>query len=204
MNDEQQPVKGPRQQPVQQPEKKQRRFAAAFGALVGPDKEQVISHPDEEPAEPEVSLLQWRAPEFAYTKKPVGWFVALGVLFAGLVALAIYTQQWLTIGLLAVMAIAVAVYANREPRELDYEITNYGIKINDKDYDFDKFRSYYEMDDYGHKYIDFVPVKRFDLLVSIPVPPELEDDIEDLMNQVLPKTETRNDAIDKLFRFLRF
>jgi len=190
--------------PAPAPQEKKGRLQNALSAIVGPDKEQLISHPDEEPAEPEITLLEWRAPEFAYTKKPIGWFVVLGVFFTVLAVIAILTQQWLSIGLFAVMGIALAVYANREPRELEYEITNYGVKVGGKDYDFDKFRSYYELNDYGHKYIDLMPAKRFDLMVSLPVPPDLNEDIEDFMSQVLPKTETRNDAIDKLFRFLRF
>lgn len=190
--------------PTQAPVEKKGRLASALSAFAAPDKQQVISTPDEEPPEPEVTLLQWRAPEFIHTEKPMGWFVLLGVVFVGLAVLAVFTKQWLMIGLAGVMAAALAIYANRKPQELDYEITNYGINIGEKEYSFDKFTAYREMNDYGHKSIDFTPAKRFDLLISIPVPPEHDEEIESLLSEVLPKVATRDDFIDKIFRFLRF
>lgn len=189
---------------AQAPAEKKGRLSSALHAFAAPEKQQVISTPDEEPPEPEVTLLQWRAPEFIHTEKPMGWFILLGVVFVGLGVAAVFTKQWLMIGLAAVMAAALAIYANRKPQELDYEITNYGINIGDKEYSFDKFTAYREMSDYGHKSIDFTPAKRFDLLISIPVPPEHDEEIESLLSEVLPKVATRDDFIDKIFRFLRF
>ena len=85
----------------------------------------------------EVVLLQWNAPEFVQTHKPVGWYILFGLFFLVLIVLAVLTRQYITVGLFMVMAIAVLVYANREPRILSYKISNYGISVGDKKYVFD-------------------------------------------------------------------
>ena len=159
---------------------------------------------EEEHKVPEEVLFEWQAPEFAFTQKPIGWFIGMVVVFLVLAGLAAWFQQWLTIGLLAVMVIAIGVWANRRPRVLAYQITNYGIIVDKRKYLFDDFRAYYEYMDYNQPSIDLVPGKRFGTLVSLPLATPDADAIEQTIAHMVPKIEHNEDMIDKLFRRLRF
>lgn len=158
----------------------------------------------QKPQEPEEVYLKWNAPEFTYTNKPMGWYLLLALFFIGLIILAIIIRQWITIALFAVMWIALVVYARRKPRVLTYLITNHGIHVGEKNYDFDRFSAYTESSDYGQKVFDLNPIKRFAPLVSLPVPIELEPKIDAFLLQKLPKTEKSKDVIDKLSQYLKF
>lgn len=162
--------------------------------------------PDQEREDPhaEQALLSWNAPEFTFTNKPGGWFALLTLFFGILIAIAVVTQQWLSIGLFALMGIALAIYANRKPRTLNYTITTHGVHVGEKAYPFDAFSSFYEVSDYGQRVFELVPAKRLGTLVSLPVQKDHERDLEEMMGTVLPKTPARNDVIDRLFRYLRF
>jgi hypothetical protein len=153
---------------------------------------------------PEEVLFEWQAPEFVFTQKPIGWFIGMVVVFLLLAGLAAWFKQWLTIGLLAVMTIAIGVWANRKPRNLTYQITNYGIVVGKRKYLFDDFRAYYEYMDYNQPSIDLVPGKRFGTLVSLPLATPDADAIEQVIAHMIPKIEHSEDIIDKLFRRLRF
>ncbi len=159
---------------------------------------------EEEQKVPEEVLYEWQAPEFSFTQKPIGWFIGMVGVFIALAALAAWFQQWLTIGLLAVMTVSIGVWANRRPRVLIYRITNYGIIIDKKKYLFDDFRAYYEYMDYNQPSIDLVPGKRFGTLVSLPLATPEADNIEQTIAHMVPKMEHNEDMIDKLFRRLRF
>lgn len=159
---------------------------------------------DEQPKVPEEVLFEWQAPEFVFTQKPVGWFVGMVVVFLILGGIAAWFQQWLTIGLLAVMTVSIGVWANRRPRVLHYQITNYGIVVDKRKYLFDDFRAYYEYMDYNQPSIDLVPGKRFGTLVSLPLATPDSDEIEQTIAHMVPKMEHHEDYIDKLFRRLRF
>ena len=162
-----------------------------------------------EQKEPEEILYEWQAPEFAYTHKPAGWYLAVFAFFAALMVLAFFfvgsdIQKWTTIGLLAVMAVAVSIWANRKPAVLQYRITTYGLEVGKRKHLFDDFRAFYEYMDYNQPSIDLVPGKRFGTLVSLPLATNEADQIEETISHMIPKIEHSEDIIDKLFRRLRF
>ena len=158
---------------------------------------------------PEQILYQWQAPEFAYTQKPIGWYLAVLAFFAGLCVLAFFfigsnLQKYVTIGLLAVMAVAAVVWASRRPKVLSYVVSNYGITINAKKYNFDDFRAFYQYMDYNQASIDLVPSKRFGTMVSMPLATPEADEIVETIAYMVPEVEHQEDVVDRIVRRLRF
>lgn len=172
--------------------------------LVGNKAEDKELHQSEEPSIPEETLFEWQAPEFAYTHKPVGWFFGIVALFSGLIALAVWYQQWVTVALLIIMTIAISVWATRKPKILIYRITNYGVEVEKRKYLFDSFSSYYKYMDYNQPTIDLVPAKRFGTLVSLPLATPDANEIEATISQMIPQVDHKEDIADKIFRRLRF
>lgn len=173
--------------------------------LVGSRAEEKEAHQEQEdPKVPEQIIFQWQAPEFAYTQKPFGWFLGIIAFFAGLIALAVWFQQWITIVLLVIMAIAISVWASRKPKVLIYRITNYGVEVENRKYLFDDFRAYYKYMDYNQPTLDLVPSKRFGTLVSLPLATQDANEIEATLSQMVPVIEHKEDIADKIFRRLRF
>ena len=177
-------------------QKKQSVVSRYFG--IGQKKKEPHEE-DTKPNVPETVLLQWNAPEFVQTHKPVGWYILFGFFFLVLIAIAVLTKQYITVGLFTVMAIAVLVYANREPRVLSYKISNYGISVGQKKYVFDDFDAYYEADDYGQTVVELVPNKRFGTLVSLPPAEHHLQEVEDTLGKMLPKVDNKEDIVDKIF-----
>lgn len=176
--------------------------------LVGATSQSKIQKQGEDnsqgPKIPEEVLYEWQAPEFIYTQKPVGWYAGMVIFFLFLAAIAIYFQQWITVVLVAVMASAVGVWASRRPRVLHYQITNYGVVIDQRKYHFDDFRAYYTYMDYTQPSLDLVPAKRFGTLVSVPLATPEADGVEETIAHMIPKIDHKEDLADKLFRRLRF
>lgn len=176
-------------------------FSFVFG---GNKKEEAKQAKPDSPSVPEQVLLTWQAPEFVQTHKPFGWYVGIVGFFIILILIAVITRQYITVGLFALMGVVILMYANRPPRVLEYQISNYGVMVGDKKYLFDDFSSYYEISDYGQPLLELVPNKRFGTLVSMPPKPNDVEMVENTLGQMLPKTESKQDYIDKLFRYLRF
>lgn len=171
---------------------------------VGGKKKQDKSAVVEKPDVPEQFLMRWSAPEFVQTHKPAGWYVGFILFFLVLIGIAIFTRQYVTVGLFAVMGVALLLYANRPPRVLQYQISNYGVYVGEKKYVFDNFDSYYETSDYGQTVLELVPNQRFGVLVSVPPPEHQLEALEDTLGQMLPKVGNRETFVDQLFRKLRF
>ena len=159
---------------------------------------------DAQHAAAETTLMSWNAPEFTFTNKPAGWYALLALFFVAMIGLALYTRQYLTIGLLVLMCISLVIYAQRKPRTLNYTITTHGVYVGEKSYHFDSFSSFYEISDYGQRVFELVPSKQLGTLVSLPIQEGEERTIESLLGSVLPKVPPRNDLIDRLLRAMRF
>ena len=73
--------------------------------------------------------IQWRAPEFEYRAKTMGWYW-LSILLAVLIlAVAVWQKNFL-FGIFVVIAeILILVWANREPRMIEFALTEHGIQI---------------------------------------------------------------------------
>lgn len=165
--------------------------------------------PEPENKVPEEILYQWQAPEFSYTHKPTGWYLAIFAFFIGLCVLAFFfissdIQKYITIGLLVVMAIATSVWAVRKPKVLSYTVTNYGVVVDNKHYSFDDFRAFYQYMDYNQLSIDLVPGKRFGTLVSVPLATPESDEILETISHMIPEIQHSEDVMDRIVRRLRF
>ncbi len=178
--------------------------------LVGNKADTKQDHtPKEEPKAPEEILYSWEGPEFAYTEKPTLWYAGTAGVSVVLIGLAFWLisspfQKYSTMLLLVLVGVATAVWANRKPKTLAYQITNYGITIDSKAYLYDDFRSFYEYMDYNQPSIDLIPAKRFGTLVTLPLATPDADVVKDTIAQMVPKVEHNEDIVDKLFRRLRF
>lgn len=189
-------------QKLAKPEEKKRSLFSRYLSLGNKKSENKKPQPD--PSVPEQILMRWSAPEFVQTHKPLGWYIGFGLFFVALIAVALFTKQYLTVGLFVVMAVAVFIYANRPPRILQYQVSNYGVYVGDKKYLFDSLDVYYETSDYGQTVLELVPNTRFGTLVSLPPAEHQLEQLEQTLGQMLPKVENRDNLVDLLFRKLRF
>ncbi len=189
-------------QKLAKPVEKKRSLFSRYLGIGNKKREDKDSQPD--PNIPEQFLMRWSAPEFVQTHKPVGWYIGFGMFFIVLIAVALFTKQYLTVGLFVVMGVAVLIYANRPPRILQYQISNYGVYVGDKKYLFDSLDVYYETNDYGQTVLELVPNTRFGTLVSLPPAEHQLEQLEQTLGQMLPKVENRDNFVDTLFRKLRF
>ena len=148
--------------------------------------------------------FQWQASEFVQHHKGAGWYLGLGAIFLVLLGVAIFTQQWLSIAVFIVMAVAVAVYAHKPPRILTYMLDFKGITIENKFYAYDQFRSFAVLQDSEWHAIDLEPTQRFmPRLTVIFVSEDLEGIVEHLSLH-LPRSDRQPDLIERLTRYVRF
>ena len=149
--------------------------------------------------------LTWQASEYIHHEKQGAWFAAL---FGGalvLLAIAIFVVQSPTFAVLViVMAIALGVFAVRPPRIISYQLSGYGITIDDKTFQFHDFRSFGIVQDGPLYSAILVPNKRFGPAVNIYFPAENGEEIVDVLGEYLPMRHVELDFIDKLTRQLRF
>jgi hypothetical protein len=153
------------------------------------------------------ALVSWTASEFISHNKSIEWY---GMLLGAAVLLAIIL--WLLLrdifsSIVIVVAVALlAGYAARKPRELQYAIHDQGVVVGDKPYPFSNFRSFSIVREAGSPFssIEFIPLKRFALPLTIYYDPADEPKIAQAIADHVPYEERKRDAIDLLMHRIRF
>jgi hypothetical protein len=164
----------------------------------------------EEPAEQQdessaTASLSWTGPEYVEHERAPSWYFLL-ILAILTITTALY---FLTKDIFAVVATVIAgiilgVYAGRKPHQVTYELTDKGLKIGQKLYPYNAFRSFSIFQEGTFSSINFLPVKRLMPPIAAYFDPQNEQKVEDAVGNHLPLDQHKLDAIDRLSRRLRF
>ncbi len=149
--------------------------------------------------------FSWTAAEFIEHPRTSSWYVML-FLATVLLAAAMYfvTKDYFATGVSVVVGIVIGVFAGHKPRQLQYTITETGMQIGQKDYDYSLFKSFSLMHEGSTSSINFLPLKRFMPPVTAYLTPEIEERAVDLLGDYLPYEERQLDSVDRLAHRLHF
>ena len=149
--------------------------------------------------------VTWKEAEFIAHKKTFGWYALLG-LAAVVVAAGVYfyNHDLVSVVVVIVAAIILGMVANRQPRTLEYQVDDTGLKIGGKTYSYDNFRSFSVVEEGAVSSLIFRPLKRFMPLVSVYFSPKDEKAIMEVIGKHLPVDNHRTDAIDSLIRRIHY
>jgi len=149
--------------------------------------------------------VEWTASEFIAHPKNPSWFAALGIATL-LVAAGLY---FITHGIIAtivviLMGIILAVAASRQPRIVTYQLDRGGLTIEKQFHPYGKFKSFAIVDEGAFSSITLLPLRRFDLPLSMYFSPEDEHKIMEAISKYLPAERGALSGVDRLMRTIHF
>jgi hypothetical protein len=149
--------------------------------------------------------MTWTASEFISHEKSSRWYGGLilaAILAAGLIYL--FTKDIISASFVLIAALFFGIMAARKPRELQYSLHGNSLKIGQKNYTLDQFRSFAVIDEGAIPSIVFMPLKRFSPLITIYYAPDDEHKIIDILADRLPFEERDQDPLDRFMHRIRF
>jgi hypothetical protein len=148
--------------------------------------------------------LSWTASEFIEHKKNAGWYIILGLISAGLTAVAFIFADIFTAVIVLLSAALFGYIASKKPRELPYLINSEGVRVDKKLYRYSNFKSFSIIQEEGIQSVWFMPMQRFAPGLSIYFSPEEGQKIVNLLGTFIPYEERKLAPIDQLMHRLRF
>lgn len=147
--------------------------------------------------------ISWQAAEAILYKHNGQYYMVLISVVVVLAGLCIWLQQWATIALVVLMALAIVV-VNRKPSKLSrYEVSSEGVSVNGTVHSYNEFRNFGVRRDGGFWSLVLVPVKRFAQETTIFIKEDQGEEIVDLVAKFLPMEKLRTDIFGKITRFLQ-
>lgn len=149
--------------------------------------------------------ISWTASEFVHSQRDIVWFGAFfGALIAICVGIYIFVKDIIASVSILTAGILFLIMVVKKPRAMQYSITDNGISIGEKFYDFSSFKSFNLSANNGISSVDLIPIKRFGAEISIFLPPEQGQTIVNLLSTHLPHDERVGNKLDALAKKLRF
>ncbi len=170
----------------------------------GPAPTGLQAPPQQEEAEK--TVMRWQASEFIDHQKEGGWFLMLA-LITGVVCTGVYfitDGDILSTMVIGVAAIAFGVFANKKPRTLTYTLLPTSIKIGEKSYSYDEFRTFSVVSDGGLNSIILQPTKRFMPPLTVYFAVEDGEQIFDTLAVHIPHEEKTTDMVERFMKRIRF
>ncbi|HAU39323.1 MAG: hypothetical protein UV80_C0009G0009 [Candidatus Peregrinibacteria bacterium GW2011_GWF2_43_17] len=87
--------------------------------------------------------MKWIAPEYVKHKKGPVWATVAISLTAALIAYAILTSSWTMAVAFSVLAIVYYLEYRQDPKDIEIEISEFGIRVADKTYPFSHMRAFW-------------------------------------------------------------
>jgi hypothetical protein len=168
-----------------------------------PPQPQAVVEPGIELSAPGQSY-SWQASEYTFHEKSAAWYLVFWIVIAVICGILALLRQWLSIAVVAVMALAVVVYSRKQPRTLIYSIDSAGISIDGRVHPFTDFRSFSILQEVAWHEIDLEPAKRFSPRLTLLCESDDMDVIEGVLGGYLPRADRHPDLIERASRYLRF
>ena len=156
------------------------------------------------PVYDESESVSWEASEYIHRSKDAKWKIIFGIIIAVGVGIALWAQAWTFAALIVAMAIAMGVFAFRQPKVKKYTLTHEGLQIDDHFYALEDFRSFGVLAEDAFYSITLIPTKRFMPAVSMYFAQEDGEQIVDILSSHLPLEDIEPDPLDLIMRRLHF
>ncbi len=151
--------------------------------------------------------VTWSAPEFEYREKTVSWYWKSIIIATLLVAFAVWTSDFLFGFFIVIAEILLIVWGNKEPRIVDFELTEAGLTIDDKNFqDLSRFGSW-SVDTADHdEWADIVFHFRSRLRPGLffMVPRVKVEAIRSNLRTIMREVEYQPTIADAMEKFVRF
>ncbi|MBU0707707.1 hypothetical protein KKG41_05030 [Patescibacteria group bacterium] len=116
------------------------------------------------------TLISWKFPEYVEHKRSKAWYIIFFVIGIGAIVYSIFTQNILFIVIIIILWTTILISTRRKPQRLRVNITEDGLEIEDKFYEYDKFNNFwiiYNPPEVKYLYVSYKSSYRPDIVIPI-------------------------------------
>lgn len=102
-------------------------------------------------------LANWKIHEYTKYERTVAWYIVMGAIGAVLLVYALWTVNILFALIIIISAVIIYFSGHRQPRELDFKITEDGLEIGERFYPYKNLKKFwiiYEPPTVKHLYFE--------------------------------------------------
>lgn len=153
----------------------------------------------------ELEQIKWTAPEFTKYKKSKKWFIFLWVISVALIITALAFANILLAIAILLACFVIYIYAKKEPKKINFLISEKGVKIDDKWHEYNDLKSFWIF--YDPPEISELSLRSQKMTmpyIKIPIDKQNPVKIRRLLLRYLPEKKHNESVVDKWMRKIKF
>lgn len=153
------------------------------------------------------AAITWEAVEHHHAERGSDWYWALGIVAVSTALTALLFGNFLFALLIVVAAGTMALVAMREPKVVEFALTDRGIRADDVLYPFKSINAFWvdQTEEEGHVlFVDTARITNPDLIVPLGEAVDPEDVREFLLAHDIPEVEMQEPVSHRLLEFFGF
>jgi len=150
--------------------------------------------------------ISWRAAEYQYIQKDIGWDFLVGIVSFLLVILALLRGNFFFAVFIIIAAVTVMFFAKRRPQIFDFEISEKGVAIGGNIfYDYGRLEGF-TVRERPERLNEIVLKKKAALnpYLKIPADSKIAKEAEKFLKERLPEIEYQDSFIEAVSEWLGF
>lgn len=149
-------------------------------------------------------ILRWQAREFETYERSQQWYGIVALVLIAIIGYAVYMNSPVVAIVFILIGMLGYIHLNKDPRVLDFAITDEGMIAGKELYEFENMHSFWIFYDPPHEKIISFHSKSY-LLPFVHIPLDNEDPlkIREILLEYLPEIKQKPGFADTLERFLR-
>ena len=147
--------------------------------------------------------ISWTAPEFIRYEKSRGWFIAIGIFGSLLIIAALFMKNYLFVLIIVLAAFLIYVQGARHPRKIKFVISDHGIEIDEKEYLWNEFKSFWIFEE-PDKILSLLTKKITQPHLPIPLGDQRAEDIKKILSRFIPERKQEETISDIIARKMKF
>jgi hypothetical protein len=148
--------------------------------------------------------LEWSAPEFITYQRDWRWFLSAAAALFAVGVYSAFVRDWFMIFIVFFLAVALYLNQQRTPKEITYRITQKGLYLDDKFFQFDQIHSFWIVLNGGQKVLNIVFNNKFLPALTINFDAIDPENLKTILTKYIPEQVDRGESLaDKLSRILK-
>ncbi len=149
-------------------------------------------------------LFSWTTPEFIQGEKSTGWFWALGIISLAMIVVSLLMKNFLFALIIVLATFLIYIQAKKHPRKIKITLTEKGVTIEEKNYDWSDFRSFWIFEAPEIRSLSLLSKKITQPQIYIPLDEQSPEKIKEILIKFLPEKKQEESLIDAIARKIKF
>lgn len=150
-------------------------------------------------------IFQWEAMEFEKIPKTKEWFWAGAIVGAALIIVALIQKNFLFAIVVVLAGFLVYIYSQKEPRKISFSISNRGVIIGKRLYEYDSLKSFWIFYEPPRiRELSIESKKHFMPRIALPLDEADPIKLREALIQFLPEIKHEEDLSDMIAKRVGF